>query len=132
MITCSWHIDGSFPLAECFRSCSKNQETVRLHLPSIGVHPIKTRSHEPISRIRLLVPKIEHRRSDFKVPFLLAPFIFQEKACSIFICLFFKTMNPCGKVIFTVFTRFDFQNQQNSDRVNGPIKRRSVCLLVNT
>ena len=89
VITCPWHIDGSFPLAECLRSCSKNQEMVRLYLLSIGVQPVKSRSHDPVSRIRLLVPKIGRRRSDgpiSKFRFCWRLLSFKKGVCSIFIC----------------------------------------------
>ena len=52
----------------------------RRQRPDLQAHP-----HDPISRIRFLVARIRQRssdnrfrRSDFKVAFLSAPFIFQE------------------------------------------------------
>ena len=39
---------------------------------------VQDHSHDPISRIQFLLPKIRSL-SDFKIPFLSAPFIFQQE-----------------------------------------------------
>ena len=122
---------------------------------------LKARSHNPILRIRVLVPKIGSRRSDgpiLKLRFcgenvgrsfvvysydlifrtnkessiwhqndhgdimqnLLAPFIFQEECRKkiehvLFPSVFQNYGSVCRKVIFNVFTRSDFRNQQKSN-----------------
>ena len=114
---------------------------------------VKARSHDPILRIRFLVPKIGSRRSDGPIsrfrfcgenvgksfvvcshdPIfrtnkessiwcqndqrdimqnLSAPFIFQEECFHPF---FQNYGSVYRKVIFNVFTRSDFRNEQKSD-----------------
>ena len=121
----------------------------------------KDRSHDPILRIRFLVPKIGSRRSEGLItrfrfcgknagrsfvvcshdPIfrtnkessiwcqndhrdimqnLSAPFIFQEECRMkiehvLFLSVFQNYGSVCRKVIFNVFTRSDFQNQQKWD-----------------
>ena len=59
---------------------------------------LKASSHDSISRIRFLVPKIGHRRSDG--PILSVPFIFQEVYRMkidhvLFPSIFVETKDPC-------------------------------------
>ena len=119
-----------------------------------GPTTLKTRSHDPILRIRFLVPKIGSRRSDGPISrfrfcgenvgrsfvvcshdpifrtnkessiwrqnnlgaFHLSRIVSDKnRACSISIRFLKNYGSMCRKVIFKVFTRSDFRNQQKSD-----------------
>ena len=90
-------------------------------------YSLKARSHDPISRIRFFVPKIERRSSNGPISRLcfcrrLSSFkksVGWNRACSISIRFFFSNYwSVSRKIIFTVFTRSNFRNQQQSDLWN--------------
>ena len=111
---------------------------IRFLAPKIG----NRRSNSPISRFRFCVKNVGRssvvcshhpifradkissiwRQNDHRdiMQNLSAPFIFQEECRMkiehvLFPSVFQNYGSVCRKVIFNVFTRFDFRNQQKSD-----------------
>ena len=100
---------------------------------------LKARSHDPISKIRFLIPKIGRRRSYGPISrFRFCRHLSSFKTCigqkqHVLFPSFFKKHygSVCWKVIFTVFTRSHFRNQQNRIFEIGSCERAFRAVMLN-